>query len=60
MPSILTVTRRATTYVALINSFVLLVVTAFVTVGGVRRLVTHTPEIHGLGVLVVSLSPWLR
>jgi cobalt-zinc-cadmium efflux system protein len=46
---------KATTYVALINSVVLLVVTGFVIVGGVRRLTTHTPEIHGLGVLIVSL-----
>ncbi len=46
---------KATTYVALINSLVLLVVTGFVIVGGVRRLMTHTPEIHGLGVLIVSL-----
>jgi cobalt-zinc-cadmium efflux system protein len=46
---------KATTYVALVNSLVLLVVTTFVIVGGVRRLVTHTPEIHGLGVLIVSL-----
>ena len=46
---------QATTYVALINSLILLGVTAFVIVGGVRRLITHTPEIHGLSVLVVSL-----
>lgn len=46
---------RATTYVALINAVVLLVVTGIVIVGGVRRLMTRTPEIHGLGVLIVSL-----
>ena len=46
---------NAPTYVALINSLVLLVVTCFVIVGGVRRLTTHTPEIQGLGVLIVSL-----
>ncbi len=46
---------KATTYVALINSLVLLIVTGFVIVGGVQRLQTHTPEIHGLGVLIVSL-----
>lgn len=46
---------RATTFVALINSLVLLVVTGFVIVGGIRRLVRHTPEIHGLPVLIVSL-----
>ncbi len=47
--------RQATTYVALINCLVLLGVTAFVIVGGVRRLMNNTPEIHGLSVLVVSL-----
>ena len=46
---------QATTYVALINCLVLLGVTAIVIVGGVRRLITHTPEIHGLSVLIVSL-----
>ena len=46
---------RATTYVALINSLVLLAVTAFVIAGGIRRLISHTPEIHGLSVLIVSL-----
>ncbi len=46
---------KATTYVALVNSGVLLVVTAFVIVGGVRRLATRTPEIHGLSVLIVSV-----
>jgi len=46
---------QATTYVALINCLVLLGVTAFVIVGGLRRLITHTPEIHGLSVLIVSL-----
>ena len=42
-------------FVALINCLVLLGVTAFVIVGGLRRLITHTPDIHGLSVLVVSL-----
>ena len=46
---------QATTYVALINALVLLVVTMLVIVGGIRRLVTHTPEIRGLAVLIVSL-----
>lgn len=45
----------ATTYVALINALVLLVVTGFVIAGGIRRLATRTPEIHGLSVLVISL-----
>jgi len=46
---------RATTFVALINSVVLLVVTVLVIVGGVRRLLMHAPEIKGLPVLVVSV-----
>lgn len=46
---------KATTFVALINGLVLLVVTTFVIVEGIRRLVTHTPEIRGLAVLIVSL-----
>ena len=46
---------KATTYVALVNALVLLVVTAFVIVGGVRRLINKTPEIHALSVLIVSL-----
>lgn len=45
---------KATTYVAGINGVVLLVATGFVIVGGIRRLLTHTPEIHGLSVLIVS------
>lgn len=45
----------ATTYVALTNCLVLLGVTAIVIVGGVRRLISNTPEIHGLSVLIVSL-----
>ena len=28
---------------------------AYVIVGGIRRLVTHTPDIHGLAVLIVSV-----
>jgi len=46
---------KATIYVAGINGLVLLVVTGLVLVGGTRRLIDHTPEIHGLSVLVVSL-----
>lgn len=46
---------KATTYVAGINGVVLLVVTGIVLVGGMRRLITHTPAIHGFSVLVVSL-----
>ena len=47
--------RRATTFAALINSFVLLVVTGVVIIGGIRRLLTRTPEIHGRSVLIVSV-----
>ncbi|MEI8392962.1 MAG: cation diffusion facilitator family transporter [Actinomycetes bacterium] len=46
---------KATIYVALVNGVVLLIVTGFVIVGGVRRLITHTPHIHGLSVPIVSV-----
>lgn len=46
---------KATNYVAGINCIALLVITGFVIVGGLRRLVTHTPEIRGLPVLIVSV-----
>ena len=45
---------KATTYVALINALVLLIVTVIVLVEGVHRLTTHTPHIEGLAVLIVS------
>ena len=46
--------KKATSIAALINSVALLGVTAFVLVEAVRRLATHTPEIAGLPVLIVS------
>jgi cobalt-zinc-cadmium efflux system protein len=46
---------RAPTVVALINGVALLVVTVLVQVEAVRRLVTGTPEIYGLPVLIVSV-----
>lgn len=45
---------RATHVVALSNASALLVVTVFVMVEAVRRLVSGTPEVDGLPVLVVS------
>ncbi len=46
----------ATTYVAGVNAIALLAVTGFVIYTGINRLVTHTPEIHGFSVLVVSIA----
>lgn len=45
---------KATTIVAAINATFLLVVTAIVSVEALRRLLSHSPEIHGLSVLIVS------
>lgn len=45
---------RATTFVALINSGVLLVVTVVVIVEAIRRLASGAAEVHGLPVLIVS------
>ena len=45
---------HATTYVALINGSLLVIVTGWVIVEAGRRLLTGTPEIHGLPVLFVS------
>jgi cobalt-zinc-cadmium efflux system protein len=45
---------QATTYVALLNGAVLLVVTGFVLTEAFDRLIHGTPDIHGLPVLVVS------
>lgn len=45
---------KAPTYVAAVNATALLVVTAFVLIEAVRRLVNGTPEIHGLPVVIVS------
>ena len=47
-------TTKAPTYVAGINASALLIVSAFVLVAGVERLVSGTPEVHGLPVLIVS------
>lgn len=46
---------KATSIVALINSVILLIVTASVLFGGINRLRTNTPHIEGLSVLVVSV-----
>ena len=45
---------RATSVAALINSSFLLMVTAVVLIEAIHRLITNTPHIHGLPVLVVS------
>lgn len=44
----------ATRIVAGLNASVLLIVTVFVSVEAARRLLGHSPEIHGLSVLIVS------
>lgn len=44
----------ATTWAALVNGLALLGVTVFVIVLGARRLLTHTPVVSGLPVLIVS------
>jgi cation diffusion facilitator family transporter len=46
--------ERATTWVALINSLWLLVLSAWVAAAAVARLITGSPTIHGLPVLIVS------
>jgi cobalt-zinc-cadmium efflux system protein len=45
---------KAPTYVAGVNATALLVVTGLVLTEGIRRLVSGTPEINGLPVLIVS------
>jgi cobalt-zinc-cadmium efflux system protein len=47
--------HQAPTYMALINSLLLLGITIFVLVQAVERLITQSPEVHGLPVLVVSI-----
>lgn len=47
---------KAPTYVAGVNASALLLVSAFVLVAGIRRLVNGTPEVHGLPVLIVSAT----
>lgn len=46
---------KATTYVALVNAIVLLIVTAVVIFEGINRLTNHPPHIEGLPVLIVSV-----
>ena len=47
--------KKATSFVALINAIFLLIITAFVIVESLRRLYTHTPEVFGGPVFVVSI-----
>jgi cobalt-zinc-cadmium efflux system protein len=46
--------KHAPTYVALVNGLLLAAVTLFVLFQGVERLITGSPEVHGLPVLIVS------
>lgn len=46
--------QQAPRYVALINGLLLLAVTIFVLFQAVERLLTQSPEVHGLPVLIVS------
>jgi cobalt-zinc-cadmium efflux system protein len=46
---------RATSYAALVNASFLLIVCFVVAGEGVNRLVTGSPEIHGLPVLIISV-----
>lgn len=46
---------KATTYVALINALILLVVTTIVMYEGIHRLTSHTPQVAGLPVLIISV-----
>ncbi|HEV7148739.1 MAG TPA: cation diffusion facilitator family transporter [Pedococcus sp.] len=45
---------HAPTYVALANVTLLLGFTGFVLVEGLRRLITGSPEVHGLPILILS------
>jgi cobalt-zinc-cadmium efflux system protein len=45
----------APTYVAFINASLLLIVTGFVLVVAIKRLVTHNPEVLGLPVFLIAL-----
>ena len=47
--------KTATSIVALINALLLLAVTSFVIAESFRRLFSHTPEINGGSVFVISL-----
>jgi cobalt-zinc-cadmium efflux system protein len=46
---------RATSFAALVNSSLLLLVTFVVAAEGIDRLVSGSPEIHGLPMLIVSV-----
>ena len=46
---------RATSFAALVNASLLLLVTFVVAAEGIDRLVSGSPEIHGLPVLIVSV-----
>lgn len=46
--------RQATTYVAFGNAAILVVITTVVFVEAARRLLTHSPHVAGLPVLIVS------
>lgn len=47
--------EKATTYVALINAAMLLIITLFVLVQAIIRLLNRSPEIQALPVLIVAL-----
>jgi cobalt-zinc-cadmium efflux system protein len=47
--------RRATSFAALVNASLLLLVTFVVTAAAIDRLVSGSPEVHGLPVLIVSV-----
>jgi len=46
---------RATSYAALVNASLLLVVTTVVIAEALGRLTTHAPHVHGLAVIIVSV-----
>lgn len=45
---------QAPTYVAMINASALLIITVLAIIEAARRLLGHTPHVHGLPVLIVS------
>ena len=47
--------KKAPTYVALVNGILLLGITVFVLFQAIERLVTKSPEVLGLPVLVISI-----
>ncbi len=47
--------KKATAYVAFINAAMLLIVTVSVMYGAIHRLATHTPNIEGLSVMIISI-----